>query len=239
MKRNLVLAAALASLAACSSSQVPTDTDLVTLLHSEQSAGKTGDARPLDPHAVQCLSVYSGDAELTQKLPSAALSNAAKLQCRSRVDLWLADQQRNPAKYKFTDISAPAVAKRALALYLANGGVSLNSEEPAPATAQVTPPADANVAPADNVNEGPAPDIIDTLAKADNVCRDIKAAVAKGPFNARLYRYGQNCEGDLKRSRDNVARYREQGRQADIDAEARKMASMSASGERLLGHAKP
>lgn len=231
MRKSLITAAiASIGLAACSGTRVPTDAELATLLRqSGADQGGADASRSLDPSAVQCLAAYSGDAELAHEVSPAALSDIAKSQCRRRLDLWIADAQRNPEKFKFDEIDTPAVAKRAMKMYLDNGGAPLapSGDEPEKPSVPATP-ASAPIA------DGPAPDMDKTLLLADDICRDAKAAVARGPFNARLQRYSDSCESDVATTRAKVDQYRQQNRQGDIDAEARRLARMNESGQKLL-----
>lgn len=229
MKKPMIAAVvALASLSACGK-HVPTDAELTTLLQSTALSKNTDASHPLDAIAVQCLSVHSGDATLLGQLPEAARSDNAKSQCRARLDLWLADAKRNPGKFKFEEISTPAVARQAMRLYLANGGIPFTQAREEPQ--QAPPPAPMP----QTTPEAPAPDIDNALFQADNACKDVKAAVARGPFNPRLQRYSEICERDVIATRETIARLRQQGRQAEIDEQARRLEKMRESAQTILG----
>lgn len=231
MKNILIAAAALAGLVACSK-HAPSDTELTTLLHSGGLSANTEAAtRTLDALAVQCLAAHSGDADLVKELPSAAISEVAKSRCRRRLDLWLADSKRNPGKFKFEEIGTPAVAQQAMKLYLANGGTPFARDSDEPKRA-LPPPTRMP----ERIPEGPAPDIDTALSQADNACKDVKAAVARGPFNPRLQRYSEICERDVDNTRSTIERLRQQGRQADIDAQARRLTKMAESARNILSH---
>ncbi|WP_306581135.1 hypothetical protein [Dokdonella sp.] len=237
MTRLTILAAVLL-LAACSK-QAPTDAQLVTLLHAGGLARASDTSRPLDAIAVQCLSTHSGDAALVRDLPPAALTDAAKSQCRRRVELWLADSARNPDGFKFADVSAAPVAARAMQLYLANGGAPLAqaAAQPVAPSAESAPPAAPAVAPAVAASapaaapvpepapepEAPMPDTITAMAEADNTCRDVQAAVAQGPFNPRLARFAEGCANMLQRDRERIERLQREGREADVANEVQKL----------------
>ena len=241
---RLAIVLALLALSACSQ-RVPDDARLVTLLHAGGLTSATDTHRPLDALAVQCLSSHAGDAALIRDLPPAALTDAAKSQCRRRLDLWLADSSRNPDKFKFDDITTPPVAARALQLYLANGGVPLTqaAADTPPAAAPTTPPvatAPAALAaePVEPVEpEPPMPDTLTALAEADNICRDVQAAISHGPFNPRLSRYAEGCVAMVQSTRDSVARLQQQGRNAEADEAVHKLVHSYRQAQRLLRRA--
>ena len=233
----------LLALSACSQ-RAPDDAQLVTLLHAGGLTSATGTSRPLDAIAVQCLSAHAGDASLTRDLPPAALTDAAKSQCRRRLDLWLADTSRNPDKFTFAEVATPPVAARALQLYLANGGIPLAqapaaappASTPAPGTEAPAASPAANAAPPAEAAEPepPMPDTISALAEADNICRDVQAATAQGPFNARLSRYAEGCAAMLRSTRDQVAQLQQQGRNDEADTLVHKLVHSYRQAQRLL-----
>lgn len=231
-KLLIAVAAALVGLSACSSERMPTNVELATLLQQDGSdQGGDGANRALDPLAVQCLAAQSGDTDLAHDISAAALSDVAKSQCRRRLDLWLADAKRNPGKFRFEEISTPHVAKQAMRMYLDNGGTPFvqPGDEPKRASQPVNP------VPA-VISDSPAPDADKVLAQADNLCREAKAAVARGPFNARVQRYADSCESTVAATRAKMEQYRQQNRQSDIDAEARKLSALNESGQKFLSH---
>ena len=237
----LVAAACCAALAACNRSSAPDDAQLTMLLHSERATANDPNA-PLDAQAVNCLRAWSGDVELSASLPPSVANDAAKTACRQRLDGWIADATRNPAKLRFEDVSTPPAVKRAVALLAAHRANSMamtrlpsaNDRPPA----AMTPGAPA-AAPADS---GP----VDLTAAVKNVdeldalCKKAKQASATGGSTQPLARYASYCDKRIEQMRTRISSIQQHGnaQQAQAmtnDAErtleaARRVASQGSGG---------
>ena len=225
MKRLAFLATACVLGTSACSTHVPTDAELVTLLHREGAAAVDSNT-PLDASAVQCLRTWSGDASLTRELPPALLADATKARCRGTLDGWIADAKRNPAKFEFAQVSSPEVTRRAMALLAAHA--------PAVETARAATTAPA-AAPRTRREPGPAPEIEATLAHAGDLCEEAKSLTATDKSDVRLNRFVEYCaSATAAATRTSVDRMKAAGDNAGIDQTARRVANSNSVVEGLL-----
>ena len=226
-KFNLIVMACSLGLTACTGRE-PSNVELTTLLH-DQGASATDANAPLDASAVMCLRSWSGDSELTKNLPAAANMDASKGKCRSRLDGWIADADRNPSKLDFAQVSTPAATRRAMTLLVARGGADASVDA---AQATVAPPAPASPPPV-AVDAGPAPDIETVLAQAGEVCQKAKELMASGTQDGRLQRYADFCGNNLSQTRAKVDQVKLSGDSAQLEQLARSMDKMVSTGRAL------
>lgn len=225
-KSFLISAACLVGVAACGT-HVPTNAELTTLLHRE-GAPEGNPKMALDRMAVMCLRTWSGDSALTADLPPTALLDAAKGQCRSRLDGWLADSARNPAKLDFAQISSPEAVRRAMDLLgLRAGGKEL---------AETSNPAMPRAAPAPVSAPVPAPDLNMVMSTSADLCQQAKDLYAKNPQDMRLYRFSDFCEKHLSETRSEIDRLTTEGNSPRLEQIARSTDRMNKMGERLIAN---
>ena len=199
-KLALLLSACLLGVAACSSGRVPDDAQLATLLRAER-ASPADPAAPLDALAVECLRAWSGDAELAKGLPARVTGEPARTACRTRVEGWLGDAARNPAKFTFEEVTTPEVARRARALQQAReiaAATNHAGRQVPPALARPTPRPQPMATPASNVDLGAAGA---ELADAESLCQQAASAAAATGARSNLQRFARYCSSNLKRLR--------------------------------------
>jgi hypothetical protein len=196
-KYGLALFGCTLGLAGCSQQRVPEDWQLSALLKRADATPSGTDA--IDAQAVGCLRAWSGDAELAKGLSVLVAGEDGRKRCRDRLDGWLADATRNPAKFTFDEVSTPAVARRAMNL-LESGRTAVpepgNSEIP---SALRKPPPIAKPRPADpSVDLGAAGA---ELAEAEDLCRQAAQAAAAPDASSAVRRFAPYCSQSLSRLR--------------------------------------
>jgi hypothetical protein len=205
-------AASLAGLSACHGARTPSDTELTQLLRTERAAPSDPKA-PLDMAAVYCLRAWSGDVELTSALPPSASGEAIKTSCKQRLDGWIADATRNPAKITFADVAAPASVRRAMALLTEHQAVAammphLPSGTEQPPMSMMSgnpPPAPANTGPVDMTAAVTAVDELDGL------CQKAKQAAAVGDTTQPISRYASYCDKRIEQMRTRISMLQARG----------------------------
>lgn len=210
-KYVLVPLACTLALAACSQPRVPDDAQLTTLL--QRPDVRASDRSSIDALAVGCLRAWSGDAELAKGLSVLVAGEDGRKRCRARLDEWLADSTRNPAKFNFEEISAPAVAERAMDLLATRiSAVPKPGSDEIPAALRKPGPV-AKPRPADpNVDLGAAGA---ELAEAEALClQTAQAGGAPGANNA-LQRFSQYCGRSLQRLRASMETAARAGRKPE------------------------
>jgi hypothetical protein len=184
---RLLILTSVVGLSACSHSRETTDAQLTTLLRSERTNADNPDAR-LDPAAIDCLRVFSGEADLMGNVSVNVSSDAGRKSCRGKLDAWLADAKRNPDKLTFEDISTPASVRRAIALYMARAAANAGAPPPAVMTGPATPRTPAP--PSAPVDLGPPGT---KLCAVDGICDQAQQSAAAQPANMNLRRYADYC----------------------------------------------
>jgi hypothetical protein len=105
--RTGLVVAALVALGGCRNPAATlSDTELAAVLGGGQDIGN---------NTMECLRAWSGDPSLSEGLP-ADYSGARKQDCRHTIESWLTVGARNPHHVQFTDLAAPAVVNRAIAI---------------------------------------------------------------------------------------------------------------------------
>jgi hypothetical protein len=199
-----VAALAVGTLAACHHAKTATDAQLTKLLRSERA--QPNDPRaPIDPGAVGCLRAWSGDADLAKPLPPAAVSDATKAACRKKLDDWIADATRNPDKFAFDDVSAPATVRQAIALleqHRATAALPMPGDRPPAAMMGQNPVAPPPVV----LPKGPVDVSAATagVSELDGLCKQAKDAAAAGS-TAPIVRYAPMCDRRIAQLRDRIS----------------------------------
>lgn len=197
---------AVVCLAACGK-RMPTDEQLGQLLRAESASASSG-AR-IDHDAVTCLRAWSGDVELRGHLSAEALGEASKADCRKRLESWIADRDRNPAAFRFEDISTPPVVRRVVELQrsarqgkgdaamadLPPGGSPIVPQEltrrspaarnPVGAPAEAAPPVDLG-------------EVGVRLRDAENACEKVRHAVGGGLSDPGAKAFARSCGPNLR-----------------------------------------
>lgn len=196
-KYGLALFGCTLGLAGCSQQRVPEDWQLTTLLKRTEARASGADA--IDAQAVGCLRAWSGDAELAKGLSVLVAGEDGRKRCRERVDGWLADATRNPAKFTFEEISTPETARRAMNLLEADlAAIPKPGSSEIPAALRKPPPI-AKPRPADpNVDLGAAGA---ELAEAEALCQQAAAAANAPDASSGLRRFAPYCSQSLSRLR--------------------------------------
>ena len=210
-KHGLALFGCALGLAGCSQQRMPEDWQLVTLLKRANATASGNDA--VAAQAVGCLRAWSGDAELAKGLSVLVAGEDGRKRCRERLDGWLADATRNPAKFTFEEVSTPDVARRAMTLLTARP-----SATPKPGTDEVpvalrkAGPV-AKPRPADpNVDLGAAGA---ELAEAETLCVQAAQAAGAPGANRSLQRFAQYCGRSLQRLRASMETAARAGRKPE------------------------
>lgn len=219
----LVAFSCAAGVAACSHPREPTDVQLATLLRTADARVDDPAAR-LDHAAVQCLQAWSGTPDLMIGLPPDANSENSRKACRARLDEWLGDASRNPAKFSFDEIDAPAVVQRAMALAAARA--SLPGGAPPVAMTRQTPPPPA-AANRQELNLGSAGV---ALKEAEDLCTQANRLAAAQP-GSRVAQFADFCRTRLAGTRAGIERLTQEGRApAQIESlatEARRLSDVA------------
>lgn len=214
----------------------PTDAQLIALLHTER-ASPTGATERLDAGALTCLRAWSGDLELSAALPTGVSSEDGKKTCRGRLDGWIADAARNPDKFRFEDVSAPPVVRRALALQKSQQMATLNDPASHQIPAALTKPAPQPAAlavPDPTVDLGTAGV---SLQEAETLCQQVQQKVAGGGANQSLTRFGAFCAGNLRKLRTTMESVAKSGHTAKLDTFAASATNMANNAREVLAAA--
>ncbi|MBX3688682.1 hypothetical protein [Dokdonella sp.] len=203
----LILAASLAGLSACTHTRSPTNEQLHTLLQEVRPRSST--VAPISVPTVQCLRAWSGDAELVLGVPaSLAAESEGRNTCRKHLEGWLADSARNPAKFSFDDLVAPAVVRRVMAMVEGHDPAAARAAAQA-AQAPMPPRAVLNNSPRTTAQvTGPMTDIGTThalLKDADEICKTAKAKATTANAPVALQRFANYCEGYVTRAQGTLA----------------------------------
>lgn len=234
MNKLLLLAAAL-GLAACSPSRAPTDAQLATLLASERAEPGAPNA-PLDGRSIECLRAWSGDAGLLKGLSVRYAGEDGKQACRGSLETRLGEAARNPEKFTFAEVTAPATVRRAIALQEARRLAALaNPAQRQPPAAMTPRVPGAKLAPPDpNVELGVAGT---RLSEAEELCRQAQQAAVGNPD---LRRFATYCTSSLRRLRSNMESTARNGLGADqLDAYARSADNLANTARELLAAPQP
>lgn len=195
-KYGLALLGCTLGLAGCSQPRVPEDWQLTALLQRDDANAPGKQA--IDGQAVGCLRAWSGDAELAKGLSVLVAGEDGRKRCRERLEVWLADGTRNPAKFTFEEVSAPDSARRAMNL------LEVDRVAPKPGTGEIPaalrkPVPIAKPRPADpNVDLGASGA---ELAEAEALCLQAAQAASAADANAALRRFAPYCSKTLSRLR--------------------------------------
>jgi hypothetical protein len=183
---------------ACTHSREPTDAQLTTFLRNEHSAIARVNAS-LDASAIDCLRAWSGDADLLKGLAVRFAGEDGKKACRTTLDGWVANPERNPDKFSFEDMSAPKNVRHAIALQGAGAVASLG------ATAAI-PPALMRPAAQPAALRPPDPTVDLGLAgtklqEAETLCLQTQQAATAPDADKRMKNFSAFCSGNLRRLR--------------------------------------
>lgn len=201
------------AVAGCAKQRVPEDFQLRALLQREDA--KAAGNQALDAQAVGCLRAWSGDAELAKGLTVLVAGEDGRKRCHDRMQGWLADSSRNPAKFTFEEVSTPDVARRAKALLDAQAG-----EVRAPGSGSVPEALRKPVAvvkpraPDPSVNLGAAGA---ELAEAETLCTQAaeKAQADGGGPRSALQRFAGYCGNRLQKLRATMEAAAKAGRKPE------------------------
>lgn len=218
-------------LAGCSSPRVPEDYQLSTLLQRDDA--KAAGKRTIDAQAVGCLRAWSGDAELAKGLSVLVAGEDGRKRCRERLEGWLADGTRNPAKFTFDEIATPDVARRAADLLAADRAAVPTPGSGAIPPALRTPAPAAKPRPADpNVDLGAAGA---ELGEAEALCQQAVQAAKAPDARSGLRRYAPYCTGSLSRLRASMeALAKKGGSPEQMDAYASSARNLARTARELL-----
>jgi len=233
MNRLILAAAASLLLAACSGPRELDDAQLSQLLRSENA--QSGDATaPLDRSAVECMRAWSGDAALMRGLSVRYAGEDGKQTCRTRLEVRIQDEARNPRNARFEDVTYPATVRRAMALLDAHKAVAVQ-----PAASPAMPPPSAAVASGGFKHQLATPDpAVDLgaagarLQEAESLCLEVRGQVASRPD---LQRFAEFCGTSLRRLRTTLEQSARNGRSPEKLAEMADSAdSMARTARELL-----
>lgn len=202
-KFGLTMVACAFGVTACSQLREPTDTQLVTLLHSDRSSPADANAL-LDSKAIECLRAWSGNEKLLQNLPIGVVTEENKKTCHGKLDGLLADVARNPDHFNFAEVTAPKVVTRASDLQEARRMAALaNPAAHVPPAALTQPiPAPAAFATPDPTVDLGIPGV--RLAEAETLCQKTQQAAADPKANPRLKSFAAFCVGNLRQLRSTM-----------------------------------
>ena len=177
------------------------------------SYSRASDRSTIDALAVGCLRAWSGDAELAKGLSVLIAGEDGRKRCRTRLEEWLADGTRNPAKFDFEEISSPEVARRAMDLLATRiSAVPKPGSDEIPAALRKPGPV-AMPRPADpNVDLGAAGA---ELAEAEALCLQAAQAGGAPGANSALHRFSQFCGRSLQRLRASMETAAKAGRKPE------------------------
>ncbi|HEY0179719.1 MAG TPA: hypothetical protein VGC30_08810 [Dokdonella sp.] len=232
-----VLACALA-VVACSHLREPTDAQLGTLLRSDRADPADANAA-LDKSAVDCLSAWSGDADLAKDLPVRLSSPEGRTACRGSLEAWIGDGARNPDKFTFAEISTPKVARRARDLQRAREVAALGDP-----SRQKLPPAFTRSAvaplakPDPNVDLGAAGE---HLKQAEDLCLQAQQnAAASNAAAGRLAAFAKFCSGNLAKLRTTMEQVARSGQNTQrLDVLATNADNIANAARRVLAEPPP
>lgn len=234
MNRFLLLAiACVLGAAACTRLREPTDVQLGALLRSERASPTDANAL-LDANAVECLRAWSGDAELAKNLPVRTTSDDGKAACKGKLDGWLVDAARNPDKFRFEEVSAPKVARRAMELQIARQAAALansgSQQIPAALTKRnVVPPTFRTTDP--SIDLGSAGPLI---KEAETLCQQANQAAASQGANPRLVSFAKYCSGSLRTMRASMEGFAKNGNKKGLDSLAESATGMANAARNVL-----
>jgi hypothetical protein len=201
------------AMAGCAKQRVPEDFQLSALLQREDAKASGNPA--IDAQAVGCLRAWSGDAELAKGLSVLVAGEDGRKRCHDRLQGWLADSSRNPAKFTFEEISTPEVARRAKALLDAQGGDVRPPGNGRVPGALRKPVAVAKPRPADPSVDLGAPGA--ELAEAETLCTQAaeKAQADGAGARSALQRFANYCGGRLQKLRATMEEAAKAGRKPE------------------------
>lgn len=193
---------AVVCLAACGK-RMPTDEQLGQLLRAESASASPGAG--IDHDAVTCLRAWSGDVELRGHLSADAVSEASKADCRKRLEAWIADRGRNPAAFRFEDISAPPVVRKVVELQQAARRGKADADLPPMGGGAVVPPALSRqvakgpvAAPAEAAPPVDLGEVGVRLRDAESACEKVEHAVASGLSDPNAAAFARSCGPNLR-----------------------------------------
>jgi hypothetical protein len=206
-------AASVAALAACHGSSIA-DEKLTLLLHAERAPASDPKA-PLDPMAINCMRTWSNDIELTANLPPVYTGDAAKTNCRTKLDTFLNDATRNPDKIAFDDVTRPVNVRRAMALLAEHRGTirpPTADERPprmtTPRNTAATPPVPGTPTVGGNVDLAAASANVD---KIDALCQEVKKRAALADPKTPMARYAGFCDRRVESLRQRITSLQQNG----------------------------
>lgn len=235
-----VLSALIGGLSACSHTRSPTDEQLLTLLRNDLT--RNPKAAPVDVTTVRCLRAWSENRELIAGLAADfAAESDGKRSCRTRIDGWIADATRNPAKFTFEDIAAPKTVRRVMALVDAHDKANAAAIAQAPHPS-MPPPAllnrsnrpGAQATGAGMTDLGTAQAL---LQEADTECKSAKGKAAQGNAPVALQRFARYCDSYVSRAQATLASGTTLTPQ-QIDAIARGAKGITSGAQRALQEAR-
>jgi hypothetical protein len=185
-KVGLLALACVLGMSACTHPREATDAQLATLLRAERANAGDANAR-LDPASIECLRVFSGQADLMNAVGGTTNTEQGKKTCRTNLDAWLADAKRNPDTLTFAEVTTPASVRRAIALYMARASTSAGAPPPAVLTTAPVTPRPSNGPPIDLGSAGVA------LKAVEDLCQQTQQTAAAQPTNVRAKRYADYC----------------------------------------------
>lgn len=225
-----------AGLCACSKRD-PTDDQLVALLRAEAVA-PSAPAR-IDAGTATCLRAWSGDVELSARLPASATTEESKADCRRRIEGWVADRTRNPAAFRFEDIDTPAVVRRVVVLQKSLQMAALdNSRREVPAGLVKTRTTDASApvqppgTPAGDVNLGAAGA---RLQEAETLCVKVQQTAGADGAKSNLVKFSRFCGNNLRTLRTTMENVARNGQQSKLDELAISADNLAGVARNLLG----
>lgn len=208
---KLVLTAVLSTLAAaaCSHVREPDDAQLANLLLGERANPLDANAR-LDVRVIECMRAWSGNADLLKGLAVRYAGEDGKKSCRTTLDGRLADSDRNPDKFRFADISAPKVVRRALEMQSVRRLATASTPPGNIPPALLQPRAPLAFGKADpNVDLGLAGV---RLKEAETLCQQAQQVSAAPDAESGLVRYARFCAGSLGKMRGTMEAAARHGR---------------------------
>lgn len=228
MNRFLLIAiACVLGASACSRLREPTDAQLGTLLRSERADPADANAA-LDSLAVECLRGWSDDKELLKDLPMRSAGEEGRKTCRTKLDGWIADAERNPDKFSFADLSAPKTVRRAMGLLAERNVAALNNAASRQAPSALTRPAAPGgfgyVAPASNVDLGVASM---PMQQAESLCEQSAKAATVPDANPRIVTYAKFCATTLRKMRVSMEQFAKAGNQKGLESLAQSADAMA------------
>lgn len=199
-KYGLALLGCTLGFAGCSAPRVPEDWQLTALLQRDDANAPGKQA--IDGQAVGCLRAWSGDAELAKGLSVLVAGEDGRKRCRERLEAWIADETRNPAKFTFEEVSAPDSARRAMNLLESDrSAVQRPGSGEIPAALRTPAPIAKPRAADPGVDLGASGA---ELAEAEALCQQAAQAASAPDANAALRRFAPYCSKSLSRLRGSM-----------------------------------